>query len=506
MTTTLVIFGISGDLARRKLVPALFTLHCKGRLPNDLRVIGVSRSDFTDTMCRLHVWDGVRELADLAIREEEWEDFASRIFFARGDISNPASFDTLRSKLEELEAGDAAANRLFYLAIAPSLFETAIANLGAAGLAQERAQDRAQEQAQEPNGWRRVVIEKPFGRDGASARALDRTIHSVFSEDQVYRIDHYLGKETVQNLLVFRFANAIFEPIWNRTYVDHVQITVAEQVDVSDRGASYDESGVVRDMVQNHLLQLLTIVAMEPPNSMEADALRNEKVKVLQGVRRWSPQEVARNTVAAQYKGYRDERGVAPDSRTPTYIALRLFIDNWRWQGVPFYLRSGKTMAAKASEIAIQFRRPPYLLFNMSSDREQTANALALCLQPDEGMHLRFQVKVPDAGMTTRPNAMEFHYDSSFGAQAIPEAYERLLQDALNGDASLFMRADQVEQAWAIVQPVLEAGEAPDAPPMAEYERGSWGPEAADHLPDEMGHQWLHLCGAHGLHSGENGH
>ena len=486
MTTTLVIFGISGDLARRKLVPALFTLHCKGRLPENLRLIGVSRSDFTDTMCRQHVWDGVQELADLAIRREEWEGFADRLFFARGDLSSPGSIDTLRSKLEELEADDTSANRLFYLAIAPSLFETAIANLGAAGLAQERG------------GWRRVVIEKPFGRDGASARALDQTIHSVFNEDQVYRIDHYLGKETVQNLLVFRFANAIFEPIWNRTYVDQVQITVSEQVDVSDRGAYYNESGVVRDMVQNHLLQLLTIVAMEPPNSMEADSLRNEKVKVLQGVRRWSTQEVALNMVAAQYKGYRDERGVAPDSRTPTYIALRLFIDNWRWQGVPFYLRSGKAMAAKSSEIAIQFRRPPHLLFDMSSDREQTANALRLCLQPNEGMHLRFQVKVPDAGMSTRPNAMEFHYESSFGAQAIPEAYERLLQDALQGDASLFMRADQVEQAWAIVQPVLEASELPDAPPMAEYERGSWGPEAADHLPDELGHQWLHLCGDHG--------
>ena len=291
MTTTLVIFGISGGLARRKLVPALFTLHCKGRLPENLRIIGVSRSDFTDTMCRQHVWDGVQELADLAIRREEWEGFADRLFFARGDLSSPGSIDTLRSKLEELEADDTSANRLFYLAIAPSLFETAIANLGAAGLAQERG------------GWRRVVIEKPFGRDGASARALDQTIHSVFNEDQVYRIDHYLGKETVQNLLVFRFANAIFEPIWNRTYVDQVQITVSEQVDVSDRGAYYNESGVVRDMVQNHLLQLLTIVAMEPPNSMEADSLRNEKVKVLQGVRRWSTQEVALNMVAAQYKG-----------------------------------------------------------------------------------------------------------------------------------------------------------------------------------------------------------
>ena len=347
-----------------------------------------------------------------------------------------------------------------------------------------------------PAGFRRVVIEKPFGHDGISAASLGRIVHRSFAEDDVLRIDHYLGKETVQNLLVFRFANAIFEPIWNRNYIDQVQITVAEEVDIGNRAEYYDSSGALRDMVQNHLLQLLAMVAMEPPTSMAATALRNEKVKVLQAVRRWgSDEEAAANAVAGQYEGYLSERGVATDSMTPSYAALRLYLDNWRWQGVPFYLRSGKAMAAKTTEVSVQFRRPPHALFDLpGATDELQANLLGLCLQPDEGVHLRFQVKVPDAGTVTQPQDMEFHYGSAFSEQSIPLAYERLLQDAIAGDASLFIRSDQIAESWDIVDPLLGAWSAPGATAPHTYARGSWGPAQADALLAETGHSWLHTC------------
>jgi len=434
--TCIVIFGASGDLAQRKLVPALFTLRCKGRLPDKVKIIGFSRSHMSDDQFRDFMWNAIQEFSDLAVRREEWEMFAQSIFYVSGDVTEVEHFNRLKQRLEELEGNGQSADRLFYLSIAPQLYEPAIQNLGVSGLALE------------DSGWRRVVIEKPFGWDLTSAQTLNRKVHQVFSESQVYRIDHYLGKESVQNILVLRFANTIYEPVWNRNYVDNIQITVAESVDVADRAGYYDSSGVVRDMVQNHLLQLLTMVAMEPPSTMDADSLRNRKVDVLKAIRHWDTSEVATNVVRGQYRGYLEEQDVAPDSTTGTYVAMRLYVDNWRWQGVPFYLRTGKALATKSSEVVVQFQRPPHLLFSLKPGEEMTPNVLAMCLQPDEGAHLRFQSKIPDQGMSMRPVDMEFHYNTTFKDQSIPEAYELLLDDALGGDASLFIRSDHIEEAW----------------------------------------------------------
>ena len=485
-TTTVVIFGATGDLARRKLLPALFQLWCKGRLPHSFRIVGFARREYSDDTFRELMGDGVREFGDLAVRTDEWAAFARNVFYVRGELDAPESYVGLRRRLEEWEDGNGSVNRLFYLSVAPRFFGTAIDNLGAAGLAEEES------------GWRRAVIEKPFGNDLESAKSLNQVVHRVFEERQIYRIDHYLGKETVQNLLVFRFGNRIFEPLWNREHVDNVQITAAETVSVGDRAGYYDQSGVVRDMVQNHLLQLLTMVAMEPPNTMDADSLRNHKVEVLRAIRRWSPEETALNVALGQYRGYLDENGVTPGSATPTFAALRLYVDNWRWQGVPFYLRTGKAMADKATEIVIQFRRPPHMMFHASPNETLDSNLLSLCLQPDEGVHLKFGVKVPDQGMIMCSKDMVFHYDSAFKDQAIPEAYERLLQDSLEGDASLFIRSDHIEEAWRIVGPLLQGQENPGMPPPQEYEPGSWGPPAADELLSQGGHIWQRVCGVHG--------
>jgi glucose-6-phosphate 1-dehydrogenase len=478
--TTVVIFGASGDLTRRKLVPSLFSLFGKGRLPERFRLLGVARSASNDETFRA-------DMRQAVLSEDrpttEWDAFASSIHYAQADPADADSIRDLRQRLETLQ-GQELGNLLFYLAIPPQAYAAVVATLAGAGLTQA------------DGGWRRVVIEKPFGRDLASAHELNETIHRYLREDQVYRIDHYLGKETVQNILVFRFANSIFEPIWNRRYIDHVQITVAESVGVEHRGPFYDSVGVLRDVFQNHVLQLLSLAAMEPPPSFQADALRNERVKVLSSVRPLSPADVVRHTLRAQYEGYRQEAGVARDSQTATFAALRLFIDNWRWQGVPFYLRSGKSLADKTTQISIQFKSVPHLMFPLPPDQTIRPNTLFLCLQPDEGIHLRFEAKVPDTVSEMRTVDMEFHYAEDFGPGSIPEAYERLLLDALNGDASLYTRADSIELAWSIIDPITRVWEHGE-PPLAMHAPGTWGPPEADLFIAADDRNWSMGCGEH---------
>jgi glucose-6-phosphate 1-dehydrogenase len=475
---TIVIFGASGDLTRRKLVPALFDLQLKGRLPQGTRVVGFSRRPLSDGDFRTRLKSGVQELSAVALDETAWDGFAPRLTYFGGDLRRP---EDVRELDRYLGALGGPANRIYYLATPPALYEPAVAALGMAGMASEE------------DGWRSLVVEKPFGRDLASARALNVAIHAVFPESQVYRIDHYLGKDTAQNILFLRFANTIFEPVWNRRYVDNVQITVTEEIDVGHRGEYYDSAGVVRDMFQNHLLQLLALTAMEPPASFGADTIRNEKVKLLSAVR---PVDLA-NTVRGQYDGYCATDGVAEGSQTPTYAAMKLYIDNWRWKGVPFFLRSGKALTRKTSEVIVEFQRPPHVMFELPPGHAFTPNILALCIQPDEGIHLKFETKVPGADQETRSVDMEFHYRSSFRDRQLPDAYERLLLEALERDASLFTRSDGIEAAWRLVDPVLRGWEGDGAPRLAGYERGSWGPGEARELMARDGRRWRLGCGGH---------
>jgi glucose-6-phosphate 1-dehydrogenase len=479
MPHTVVIFGASGDLTSRKLIPALYSLHQKGRLPDQTRVVGVARTKFTSEAWREELAASTEKFAGKEFNPAAWERFAGSLFYHAGDVGKAEDFTALRDFLNELE-GQAGATRIYYLSTAPSLYVTAIANLGAAGLADEA------------RGVRRVVIEKPFGTDLASAQQLNRQAHLVFAENQVYRIDHYLGKETVQNLLVLRFANSIFEPLWNRRYIDHVQITVAEEGDVGRRAGYYDQAGVLRDMFQNHLLQLLMVIAMEAPPRYSADFIRDEKVKVLRTIKPLAPGEVARDTLRGQYEGYRQAEGVPAGSQTATFAALKLHIDNWRWQGVPFYLRSGKVMSCRTSQIVIQFRQPPIMMFD-GQRPHLDANKLVVQIQPAEGIQLHFQTKVPDAGMRLRTTDLDFKFAREFTG-AMPDSYQRLLLDAMSGDASLFARSDEVEVAWSIIDPILAAWSGSHAPPLEIYPRGEWGPASSDAWMKAQGREWFDVC------------
>jgi glucose-6-phosphate 1-dehydrogenase len=485
--TTIVIFGASGDLTSRKLIPSLYRMDRKGRLPENIRIIGVARSPFDDNSFRLKMADAIKSLSADDWNEEAWNKFAPRLGYARGDASMDGGLENLQTQLETIENG-LPGNRLYYLSVAPQLYPEITKNLGKLGMASS-----VDGNASNP-GWRRLIIEKPFGHDLSTAKSLNRVIRTHFHEDQIYRIDHYLGKETVQNLLVFRFANTLFEPLWNSNYIDHVQITVAETVTIGNRADYYDNAGILRDMFQNHLLQILCLVAMEAPARYAADPLRNEKTKVLDAMPVFSVEEARQRIATGRYQGYLNERGVKPNSQTPTFAAVEFSIDNWRWRGVPFYLRSGKGLALRSSEVVIQFRCPPHLMFPMPPGSSIQCNRLAICIQPDEGIHLNFITKEPDRdGTVLVPSDMEFHYRNAYANVKIPEAYERLLQDALNGDASLFMRSDEIERSWELIEPFLLATEDSHAKTPEDYHIGTMGTTGADALLAKNGRSWISM-------------
>ncbi len=479
MSHSIVIFGASGDLTSRKLVPALYRLFQKGRLPAGTRLVGVARSAFTDDEWRNQLAATTQQFAKRDFTPETWAAFAQNIHYQPGDIAVDQDFQKLGARLIELEGG-AKTDRVYYLSTMPQLYEPAIAQLGKAGLADDSF------------GHRRVVIEKPFGTDLQTAKQLNLSIHKVFREDQIYRIDHYLGKETVQNILVLRFGNSIFEPLWNRNYIDHVQITVAEEVKVGRRGGYYDQAGVLRDMFQNHILQLMMIIAMEPPVRFSADMVRDEKVKVLQGLRPFKGSDFAEGGIRGQYDGYRQEEGVPADSQTETFAALRFYVDNWRWKGVPFYLRSGKAMSCRTTQIVIQFKEPPHVVFGEKGRFRPEANRLVIQIQPAEGLQLHFQSKVPDEEMKLRMSELDFRFDQT--GNEMPDSYQRLLLDAVIGDASLFARSDEVEQAWRIMDPIITAWKSPAAPQLQNYEPGMWGPTSSIEWINSHGRQWFDVC------------
>lgn len=492
---TIVVLGATGDLTSRKLIPALYNLARDGHMPSRFAIVGFARRPKSDEEFRNDLFEGLAEHSRSTPEgRDQAAPFLERIAYHQGQLDDPEDYVALRKRLEQIEEEqNLPGNRLFYLAVAPEFFEPIANAFDVAGLARPKDGD---------NTWTRVIVEKPFGTDLASARELNRKLQSVFRESQLYRIDHYLGKETVQNLLAFRFANSIFEPLWSSRYIDHVQITMAEDVGMPGRrGQYFDQAGIVRDVVQNHVLQILCLTAMEPPASLDADALRDEKVRVLRAIQSFTPEEALTNVVRGQYgpgstrgeevPGYRDENQTAPDSITETYVAMRLEIRNWRWAGVPFLLRAGKRLPKRATEVAVVFKRPPHEIFQGASELRRP-NALALRIQPDEGISITFAAKQPGLAMDLQPVRMDFRYGSSFGHES-PEAYERLLLDCIVGDGSLFTRADEVEEAWRICTAILEAwGEHP-RPDFPSYEAGTWGPEEADRLMDGLISGWRKL-------------
>jgi len=489
---TLVIFGASGDLTARKLIPALYHLYREKQMPPAFRLIGMARREKTDEEWRLELRQALQQYSRTAdVKDGDWETFARNITYCHGDLMEPASYELLKRRIESAESEPLRHNLLFYLATLPSQFAQAVERLHGSGLLHKGHSAKG--------GWQRIVIEKPFGLDLESARQLNRELTSFADEEQIFRIDHYLGKETVQNILMFRFSNSIFERLWNRDSVEHVQITVSESIGVGSRGGYYEEAGALRDMVQNHLLQVLSLISMEPPVSLDAEAIRDEKVKLLRSIHPFTAADTARNVVRGQYfagivngdsrPGYRQESRVKSDSNVETYLALKLFIDNWRWSGVPFYLRTGKNLPLSASEIRVQFRSTPYVLFAAQCGHSLDANSLTLRLQPNEGITLRFNGKVPGTSVEVRPVRMHFSYDSEFGAYT-PEAYERLLLEAMAGDPTLFIRRDEVEIAWQLADSIRSGWEGKSLTNREFYAAGTWGPVAADEMMAGAGQSW----------------
>ncbi len=486
----MVIFGASGDLTKRKLIPALYNLAKSGLLSRQFAVIGIARSEMTDEQFREKISNDMKEFATSEIEPDLWDWIQRRLHYIPGSFSDDGLYQKLQERLEQVNQEHGThSNYFYYLATAPDFFGEVVRKLGAAGLAKE-----------EPGkGWRRVIVEKPFGRDYDSAHALNLELREVLNEKQIYRIDHYLGKETVQNILVFRFGNGIFEPIWNRRYIDHVQITASESVGVEGRGGYYETSGALRDMVPNHLFQLVTLTAMEPPISFEADAVRDEQAKILHAIQPMNDEEVIRRTVRGQYgdgqaKGeraiaYRAEAQVAPNSNTETFVAMKLLIDNWRWADVPFYLRTGKHLPKRVTEIAIQFKRAPFVLFRDTPVDKLITNRLVIHIQPDEGISLHFGAKVPGPVVKLGDVDMDFNYVDYFG-KTTSTGYERLLYDCMTGDATLFQRADMVEAAWRVVSPIIDIWNALPARNFPNYASGTWGPKEADDLLEREGRRW----------------
>jgi glucose-6-phosphate 1-dehydrogenase len=486
--TVVVIFGAKGDLTTRKLAPALYNLYLDNWMPEKFAIMGVSHHDISHEQFLKLLRDGVDDNSRRGkTTDEEWKQFANFITYQKADFTKPETYKTLAKNIADLEkVWDCRANHLFYLSVSPQFIQPISQNLGKSDIAKDHARDR-------------IVVEKPFGRDLKTARELNELLAETFDECQIYRIDHYLGKETVQNILAFRFANAMFEPIWNRNYIDYVQITVAETVGVEHRGNYYDKSGAMRDMVQNHILQLLCMVAMEPPVSFEANEIRNRKTDVLNAIRKIKPEEVSQYAVRGQYgggwvkgeqvPGYREEVGVNPESNTETFAAVKFYIENWRWQGIPFYVRTGKRMHEKHTSITIQFHPVPHQAFPGESTENMQPNRLTINIQPEMGIKIRFQAKRPGQLMLLNPVEMVFNYEDAYRVEA-PEAYETLLLDAMQGDATLYMRADQVEAAWSLVMPIIEAWEAKPSIHFPNYTADSWGPESAEALLAREGHTW----------------
>jgi glucose-6-phosphate 1-dehydrogenase len=495
----MALFGAGGDLTKRKLIPAIYNL-AKGKLlPEQFAIVGVSIEPFSTEEFRTQMTEDIKQYSEESVDMSSWDWFVKRLYYIRGDFKDPELYVKLRDALAQADKEQSTqGNYLFYLATSPVFFPVVVEQLGAAGLAK-----------QEDGKWRRVVIEKPFGHDLPSAVALNHAVGEVVEEKQVYRIDHYLGKETVQNILAFRFANGIFEPVWNRRYVDHVQVTVAEELGVELRGGYYETAGALRDMVPNHIFQLITLTAMEPPIDFDADAVHDEQTKILRAIQPLSPERVLDHAVRGQYgeglidgkrvPGYRNEPQVAHDSQTPTFVAMALHIDNWRWADVPFYLRTGKRMAAHSTQIVIRFRRPPFVLFRKTSVDKITPNELVINIQPDEGISLSFEAKVPGPVVRLGAVNMDFQYSDYFGTRP-STGYETLIYDCMMGDPTLFQRADMVEAAWTVVQPILDVWKALPQRDFPNYAAGSWGPQQADDLLRRDGREWRDPTHTNGPH------